>query len=219
MSEREATGGRRGTGRRRSATAESAPAPARSRAYRRLINPYDHPRIYSDDQVAAIHAAALTMLENQGMKVLSAIAAPAIRADAGATVDEETQVVRIDRGLVAEGARDDARASSPSGRRIRTSNVTVGGRNVCFAPTSGPPNIMDIHGGRRAGTLEDFCNLDQAVPVASTSCTRSVARSSRRTARCTCAISRPRARCAAVVRQSTVPLRARLAADRGLPSN
>jgi trimethylamine--corrinoid protein Co-methyltransferase len=28
-----------------------------------------------------------------------------------------------------------------------------------MAPTSGPPNIMDIENGRRAGTLQDFCNL------------------------------------------------------------
>ncbi len=28
-----------------------------------------------------------------------------------------------------------------------------------MAPTSGPPNIMDIEAGRRAGTLVDFCNL------------------------------------------------------------
>ncbi len=37
--------------------------------------------------------------------------------------------------------------------------MQIGGRHVCFAPTSGPPNIMDIHNGRRAGTFEDFCNL------------------------------------------------------------
>jgi trimethylamine---corrinoid protein Co-methyltransferase len=30
---------------------------------------------------------------------------------------------------------------------------------VAFAPTSGPPNVMDSAGGRRAGTLEDFRNL------------------------------------------------------------
>jgi len=35
----------------------------------------------------------------------------------------------------------------------------MGGRHVAFAPTSGPPNIMDTAGGRRAGTLEDFSNL------------------------------------------------------------
>jgi trimethylamine--corrinoid protein Co-methyltransferase len=131
--------------------------PERSVAYRRLVNPYDHPRIYSDDQVEAIHAAALTILENQGMKVLSAKGRQRY-AQAGATVDEATQVVRIDRGLVAK-----ALATTPSEFTFQATNpdlnVRVGGRHVCLAPTSGPPNIMDMHHGRRAGTLEDFINL------------------------------------------------------------
>jgi trimethylamine--corrinoid protein Co-methyltransferase len=131
--------------------------PERSRAYRRLQNPFTPPRIYSDDQVAAIHVAALTLLENQGMKVLSAIGRRRFAA-AGASVDESTQVVRIDRGMVAK-----ALATTPSEFTFHTPdpefNVTIGGRHVCFAPTSGPPNIMDIHNGRRAGTVEDFRNL------------------------------------------------------------
>ncbi len=161
MSEGETAGGHRSTGRRRAAAAETAPSPPRSRAYRRLLNPYDHPRIYTDDQVAAIHAAALSLLENQGMKVLSAIGRKRFSA-AGATVDESTQVVRIDRGMVSK-----ALATAPREFTFQTLNpefnVPIGGRSVCFAPTSGPPNIMDIHGGRRAGTLKDFENLTKLV--------------------------------------------------------
>jgi trimethylamine--corrinoid protein Co-methyltransferase len=158
MSEIESSSPRRGTGRRRpAAAATAAPVPERSRAYRRLQNPFTPPRIYSDDQVAAIHVAALTLLENQGMKVLSAIGRRRFAA-AGASVDESTQVVRIDRGMVAK-----ALATTPSEFTFHTPdpefNVTIGGRHVCFAPTSGPPNIMDIHNGRRAGTVEDFRNL------------------------------------------------------------
>jgi trimethylamine--corrinoid protein Co-methyltransferase len=157
MSELESGSLRRGTGRRRPAPAAAAPVPERSRAYRRLENPFVPPRIYSDDQVAAIHVAALTLLENQGMKVLSAIGRKRY-ADAGASVDESTQVVRIDRGMVAK-----ALATTPSEFTFHTPdpefNVKIGGRHVCFAPTSGPPNIMDIHNGRRAGTVEDFRNL------------------------------------------------------------
>ncbi len=44
--------------------------------------PTTRPRIYSDDQVAAIHAAALSLLETKGMKVLSAIGRQRFR-DAG----------------------------------------------------------------------------------------------------------------------------------------
>ena len=50
MSEIESSSARRGTGRRRpAATASAAPVPERSRAYRQLVNPFEHPRIYSDD--------------------------------------------------------------------------------------------------------------------------------------------------------------------------
>jgi len=157
MSENETSGPRR-TGRRRPAAAPTGGAPvARSRAYRHMENPFEPLRIYSDDQVAAMHEAALILLETQGMKVLSA---PARRryAQAGATVDEATQVVRIDRGLVARSL-----ATAPATFTFHALNpdlhVAIGGRHVALAPTSGPPNIMDIVGGRRAGTLEDFCNL------------------------------------------------------------
>ena len=158
MSEIESSSPRRGTGRRRPAAAASAaPTPERSRAYRKMVNPFENPRIYSDDQVAAIHVAALTLLENQGMKVLSAIARKRY-AQAGATVDEATQVVRIDRGLVAK-----ALATTPSAFTFQALdpefNTPVGGKHVCLAPTSGPPNIMDTQNGRRAGTFVDFCNL------------------------------------------------------------
>jgi trimethylamine--corrinoid protein Co-methyltransferase len=129
----------------------------RSKAYRRLVNPFEPPRIYSDDQVAAIHDAALRILETQGMKVLSALARKRYAAG-GATVDEATQVVRIDRALVAQ-----ALATTPAEFVFHASspdfNVAIGGRNVCFAPTSGPPNAMDTVHGRRPGTLEDFSNF------------------------------------------------------------
>jgi len=157
MNEPESSGARR-VGRRRPVAAPTGgPVVERSRAYRRMVNPFEPPRIYSDDQVAAIHQAALQLLETQGMKVLSA-PARARYAQGGATVDEASQVVRIDRELVAR-----ALATTPSEFTFHAVNpelhVPVGGRNVCLAPTSGPPNIMDIHGGRRAGTLEDFRNL------------------------------------------------------------
>jgi trimethylamine--corrinoid protein Co-methyltransferase len=44
----------------------------RTRAYRHLRNPFEPLKVFSDDQVAAIHEAALVILETQGIKVLSA---------------------------------------------------------------------------------------------------------------------------------------------------
>ena len=78
----------------------SVPVVDRSRSYRHLVNPFEPLKVFSDDQVAAIHDAALTVLENQGMRVLLPEARQTY-ARGGATVDESTMMVRIERGLVA----------------------------------------------------------------------------------------------------------------------
>jgi trimethylamine--corrinoid protein Co-methyltransferase len=161
MTEIETSSAARRTGRRRPPTAQQVAAAGaandRSRTYRHLSNPFEPPRIYSDDQVAAIHEASLRVLETQGMRVLSA-AARQRYAQYGGQVDEATQVVRLDRGLVAK-----ALATTPSEFTFRALdpefNATVGGRHVVFACTSGPPNVMDIVRGRRPGTFEDFVNF------------------------------------------------------------
>ena len=57
-------------------------------------------KVFSDDQVAAIHEAALVILETQGMKVLSADARVRY-INAGAEVEEATQIVRLPRELVS----------------------------------------------------------------------------------------------------------------------
>jgi trimethylamine---corrinoid protein Co-methyltransferase len=129
----------------------------RTRPYRHLRNPFEPLKVFSDDQVASIHEAALVMLETQGMKVLSADAR-ALYKNAGAEVDEVTLMVRLGRGLVgaslATAPRDITLHAVDPQRHVPLSNQCV-----AFAPTSGPPNIMDTAGGRRAGTLVDFCNL------------------------------------------------------------
>ena len=144
-------------GRRRPGGADSPPPIDRSLSYRHLQNPFEPLRVFSDDQVAALHEAALGLLENQGMRVLSADARQRY-AVGGAEVDESAMMVRFDRGLVAKSL-----ASTPHSVELQALDpvrtVTLGGRHVTMAPTSGPPNIMDIERGRRAGSFEDFCNL------------------------------------------------------------
>ena len=129
----------------------------RTRPYRHLRNPFEPLRVFSDDQVAAIHDAALCMLETQGMKVLSS-AARELYAKAGAEVDAGTQIVRIGRELIAASL-----ATAPHDITLHAvdpeRHVPLSNGCVAFAPTSGPPNIMDTARDRRAGTLEDFCNL------------------------------------------------------------
>jgi len=138
----------------------------RSQAYRRLVNPYQPMRVFSDDEVAAIHASALTLIENQGMKVLSA-AARERYTRGGASHDAATQTIRLDRGLVAE-----CLAAAPRQITLYSSNaardVPLSGRAVAFGPASGAPNVVDLEHGRRAGTLADYENgvrLCQAYDV------------------------------------------------------
>jgi trimethylamine--corrinoid protein Co-methyltransferase len=156
MNESAETAGRRS--RRRPAGAENKHAVFdRTRSYRHLCNPFEPLRVFSDDQVAAIHEAALVMLETQGMKVLS-VDGRAVYAKGGAEVDESTQIVRLDRGMVAAAlltAPHDITLHSVDPER----HMPLYDGRVAFAPTSGPPNIMDTAGGRRSGTIEDFHNM------------------------------------------------------------
>src|SRR5271154_4764231 len=142
---------------RRPAGGTSAPAVDRSRSYRHLVNPFEPLKVFSDDHVAAIHEAALLVLENQGMRVLLP-EARATYAKGGALVDASTNMVRIDRGMVAA-----ALATAPHEITLHAKdperNMPMFGRHVVFAPTSGPPNVMDTKRGKRAGSFEDFCNF------------------------------------------------------------
>ncbi|HTV95941.1 MAG TPA: trimethylamine methyltransferase family protein [Steroidobacteraceae bacterium] len=156
MKQPDETLGRRS--RRRPGAAEASHAVFdRTRSYRHLRNPFEPMKVFSDDQVAAMHEAALVILETQGMKVLSADARVRY-AKAGAQVDESGQIVKLDRALVSASL-----ASTPRDVTLHAldpqRHVPLTKGCVAFAPTSGPPNIMDTARGRRAGTFEDFCNL------------------------------------------------------------
>jgi trimethylamine--corrinoid protein Co-methyltransferase len=143
--------------RRPPGAAASAPVIDRTRSYRHLVNPFEPLKVFSDDQVAAVHEAALSVLENQGMRVLLPEARHTY-ARGGASVDETSMMVRIDRGLVAAALATAPREVTLHARDPQHS-MPISGRHVVFAPTSGPPNIMDTQRGKRAGTMEDFCNI------------------------------------------------------------
>ena len=138
----------------------------RSSRYRNLVNPFEPARIFSDDQVENIHLAALGILERQGMRVLSPRGRAAL-ASAGAQVDESTQMVHLDRELVAQ-----ALATVPAECELVARNPArscrIGGRHVVFAPVAGPPSVSDLQRGKRTGSIEDFrdfVRLAQAFDV------------------------------------------------------
>jgi trimethylamine---corrinoid protein Co-methyltransferase len=145
-------------GRRRSTGKGSGQVPpARSERYRRLTNPFEPLRVFSEDEVAHIHDSALSILENLGLRVLLPEARQRFAA-AGADVDESTEIVRIDRGLISL-----ALSSAPALIDLIAPNplrsVTIGGKQLAVTPVSGPPNAGDLDRGRRPGSMRDFREL------------------------------------------------------------
>ncbi len=131
--------------------------PPRSLSYRRMTNPFTPQGVFTEDQVEAIHEAALTALEELGMKVLLPEARHLFAA-AGALVDEETEMVRIGRDII-----EAALAAAPKRIPIRAGHETrdfvfeLGA--MTFVAGCGSPNATDLDEGKRPGRLVDFENL------------------------------------------------------------
>ena len=152
--------------RRRTRPQDLNPSPPRSDRYRRLVNPFAPARILSDDQVEAIHRAAMKLLDEIGMRVLHP-EARSLLAEAGARVDEPSEHVLFDPDLIATSI---GAAPAVFDLRSRTGarDVALGGNSLAFFPVAGPPNSIDLDRSRRAGRLsefEDFIKLTQVYDV------------------------------------------------------
>jgi trimethylamine--corrinoid protein Co-methyltransferase len=128
--------------------------PARKVSYHPIFNRLPHPEVFSADQVASIHDTALRVLEELGIRVLHGDGRRRLR-EAGARVDDASQMVRIDRGLVAQALK-----TAPSHFTVAGGgpgrDVPIGGDSMFFSAGAGCPNITDLERGRRPGTLADF---------------------------------------------------------------
>jgi trimethylamine--corrinoid protein Co-methyltransferase len=159
--------GAEGRGRRRGrGEVKKSAAPARVADYRRVSNTLPKATVFSDDEIQSIHQTALRVLEELGIRVLLPAGREAFRK-AGCSVDEDTMMVRIDRGLV-ERAIETAPSSFDIVPRNPDRTITYGDGHVIFAPGSGCPNIADAERGRRPGTHADFietCKLHQSFDV------------------------------------------------------
>jgi trimethylamine---corrinoid protein Co-methyltransferase len=148
-----------GTRRRRSPERSAARGEARipQLAQRSVRNPYPPMRLLSDDQVEAIHAASMRILEEMGVELMSPRGLDLFRR-AGADVDAASGTVRLDRGLVAEALK-----TAPSIVTLTPRNpdnrVVIGGDRINFTLVAGPPNVHDRERGRRAGNLADYADL------------------------------------------------------------
>ena len=144
---------RRG-GRRRGAT--EAPA-KRNVDYRNLRNPFPPMKAFTDDHIAAMHNAALNVLENLGVKVLLPEARKTLAAG-GALVDTETEMVRIGRDMVTD-ALATAPKSIPVAGAARHRDIVLELGNLVFQPGAGAPHATDLTRGRRPGSRKDYDEL------------------------------------------------------------
>jgi trimethylamine--corrinoid protein Co-methyltransferase len=143
-----------------------AGASGRSVDYRRLVNPFEPMRVFTDDQIEAIHQNALRILQEIGIRVLHQGGRAKLKS-AGASVDEDSLIVRLDKGLVESALATAPRTVELIGGSAAR-NVTLGGRNVAFLSVAGAPHATDIDRGKRPGTLadlENFVKLTQSFDI------------------------------------------------------
>lgn len=125
--------------------------------YRNLKNPLLRQPAFSQDRLEAIHDTALRVIETLGIKVLND-EARRYYSQAGASVNEASQLVKIDRALVAS-ALESAPGEFIIHGRTPTADVSMGGDNVAFVCVGGAPHISDLDHGKRPATLEDTRNI------------------------------------------------------------
>ncbi|MDH3632500.1 MAG: trimethylamine methyltransferase family protein [Gammaproteobacteria bacterium] len=126
-------------------------------SYRNLKNSLLKQPAFSQDRLEAIHDTALRVIEELGIKVLNDEARQYYK-QAGASVDEESQMVKIDRALVAS-ALESAPSEFVIHGRSPKFDVSMGGDNVAFVSVGGAPHISDLDHGKRPATLEDTRNI------------------------------------------------------------
>jgi len=77
---------------------------------------------------------------------------------AGAIVDRDEKIIRIDETIVTEALRT-VPATFTLTARNAAKRLTFGGRSLNFGLVAGPPNVHDRVRGRRAGNLADYSDF------------------------------------------------------------
>ena len=119
-------------------------------------------KLLSDDDVGQIHAAALRILEQAGIRIPHAQSLAVLR-DAGAKAGEDHETVYLQAGLVENALRDAPSEVLLCGRE-RHNDLLLAGNNV-YAGTGGAElNVLDLETGRlRGSTLRDVADIARLV--------------------------------------------------------
>jgi len=129
--------------------------------WRDIVNSYGPTLVMSEEHIDVIIDCALSVLENQGMRFLEDSSRRQLAA-AGVAVDEDSKMVRFDRGFVMEQL-----AHAPSEFSLRARNpahdLHVGGKHVFFTSVGGPAFCSDLDKGRRPGNYAEMCDYLRLV--------------------------------------------------------
>ena len=146
---------RRGGGRRARAARNSGSIP--QLPWRLVRNIYGPMSLIDEERLEQLHRNSMRILSEIGIKVMSSKALELFEK-AGAIVDHDEQVIRIDESIV-----DAALATAPSSFTLTSRNpakrLTLGGDALVFGLVAGPPNVHDRVNGRRQGNMADYRNF------------------------------------------------------------
>jgi trimethylamine--corrinoid protein Co-methyltransferase len=122
-----------------------------------LVNPFAPMRLISEDEVEALHEAALTLLERVGVRCAFGEARELLNK-AGAIIDNADSRVHLGRDIV-EQALKTVPAELTLTPRNPVHAVRLGSNHLTTAAVLGPPNCTDLIRGRRTGSLSDLSEL------------------------------------------------------------
>ncbi|MCU9836365.1 trimethylamine methyltransferase family protein [Ruegeria sp. WL0004] len=149
MSDRR-TGGRRGKSARSGGGIEQLP-------WQQVRNPYPGFELASPKEMERLHATSMRILSELGIRVIGDNVLD-LFAEAGALVDRDTGIVRIDEELVNAALATVPRTFTLTSRNP-AKRIEMGGNALNFGLVAGPPNVHDRVNGRRSGNYTDYCNF------------------------------------------------------------
>ena len=138
---------RRGRRAERQAVADATP---RTRNYRRLRHPFAPQSVLSADTIIEIHATALRVLSELGVRILLPEARDLFRKN-NALVDDD-EMVRIGAVLVEQALQTAPRAICLRASSAEREQAFEPGA-MLFMAGAGSPNATDLERGRRPGSL------------------------------------------------------------------
>ncbi|MGI9389316.1 MAG: trimethylamine methyltransferase family protein [Boseongicola sp.] len=135
---------------------QTADAPVREVNYRQLKNPFPPMGVFSEDRIAAIHEAALSVLEDLGIKVLLPEARDLFIAGGARLKDDD--MIHIGREVIDAALATAPRSILAKGA-VPERDVLLEPGSLVFQPGAGAPHATDLVKGRRPATGSDYREL------------------------------------------------------------